>query len=208
MSTGGKVLIGVGLAIGIPVVVALGIALIPITLPATIAVFWKKSKAISRLLAHQEELKDECLKIMLKQANKDVFHKYVNEHYLPQLQKQMEYISNEIPRKIKGLKQLVNDMQNKRLSSKEIKEMYEPALESIGSMLFTLQKFDLTHISEWNIDVGRLRITQEICTSDSVSVYAAELCSNEEESTVVIKLLQEATPQTYLKTVEALSVLR
>ncbi|KAH3734039.1 uncharacterized protein LOC127851083 isoform X2 [Dreissena polymorpha] len=208
MSIGGKVLIGVGLTIGIPVAVALGIALIPFTLPATIAVFWKRSKAIRRLLDHQEELKDECLKSVLQQANKDVFNKYVNEHHLPQLKKQMDYISNEIPRKIEGLEQQVKDMQNKRLSSKEIKEMYEPALESVKSMVFTLQKFNLTHISMWNIDVGRLRITKEICASDSLIVYAAKLCSDEEESTVVIKLLPEATTQNYLKIVEVLSDLR
>ena len=86
--------------------------------------------------------------------------------------------------------------------------MYEPALESVKSMVFTLYKFNLTHISEWNIDVGRVRITQEICTSDSLIVYAAKLCSDEEESKVVIKLLPDAPTLAYLKTVEVLSVLR
>ncbi|KAH3735033.1 hypothetical protein DPMN_041493 [Dreissena polymorpha] len=208
MSIGGKVLVGVGLTIGIPVAAALGIALIPITLPASIAWLWNKSKAVTRLLANEEELKDECLNIVLQTIDKDVLNKYVKTMYLPQLQQQIDHISNEIPRKIKSLKQLVKEMETTRLSSKEIKEMYEPALENVRSMVFTLQNYNLTHISECNIDVGRFRITHEICKSDSLTVYAAKLCSDEEESTVVIKLLPDAPIQVYLKTVEELSVFR
>ena len=103
MSIGEAVLMSIGVTIGIPVAVALSLAFIPFYIPVIVAACWSDRKAVPRPLVNQEELKDKCLKMTMQKMNKDVFIKYVIANYLPQLKKQIDHISNNIPRKIKGL---------------------------------------------------------------------------------------------------------
>ncbi|KAH3734362.1 hypothetical protein DPMN_040801 [Dreissena polymorpha] len=203
LSIGEKVLLR---TIGIPVGIVPGTALMPIIIPAVaIKELVKKTKTTTKT---PDELKDTYLNSALHNLNKDACKQYVDNKYSPQFKTMFDHISKEIPRKIKGLERLVKDKKKQRLISKEVKELYEPAIESVRIMLFELYRFNLTHISEYNIDVERVKVTRNISTSDSLIVHAARLCSDDEESEVVIKVLPDAPTKTYMKTVAVLSMLR
>ncbi|XP_052236265.1 uncharacterized protein LOC127848024 isoform X2 [Dreissena polymorpha] len=141
LSDGQKIiLIGVGVAIGYPIILAVTVALLPIVISRLICMF----KWANNLNGKEEdEFYEKCFKKSLKKADRKYCEQYVNKHYFSQLLTTMADIVKDIPRQINACKQLVQDMTEQRISAKKIQDIFTPPLLHIQRLIDSLQVFHL-----------------------------------------------------------------